>query len=210
MTALPAEPLIADTVCVNYFLKVGEFGLLQELVGGAVRVPRAVFDPDEPVDAAEEALSELRRGLRYFQRRVRDPVLDPQARDQARTVLRRFKQLDDLAAAGAITVVDLTEDELRSYTRLRTDKTATDLGLVGRLGPGEAACLSIVAHRNWAVATDDNDAIHVAAQVAPRSTIWRIRALLSAAADSGLITSVSAREIHARMMKAGFWDTGSL
>lgn len=210
MTALPAEPLIADTVCVNYFLKVGEFGLLQELVGGSVHVPRAVFDPDEPVDAAEEALSELRRGLRYFQRRVADQALDPRARERARTVLQRFERLDDLAGQGAITVVDLTPDELRSYARLRTNETATDLGLVGRLGPGEAACLSIAVHRSWGVATDDNDAIHAAAQVAPQSTIWRIRELLSAAADSGLITDVTARKIHTRMVEAGFWDTGSL
>ena len=58
------RPAVADTVVLNYFVAVGAFELLRTLFGGAVHVPRAVFDPDEPDDVAEEAASELRRGLR--------------------------------------------------------------------------------------------------------------------------------------------------
>jgi hypothetical protein len=55
------RPVVADTVVVNYFVAVGAFDLLRALLGGVVHIPRAVFDPDEPDDVAEEAASELRR-----------------------------------------------------------------------------------------------------------------------------------------------------
>ena len=35
---------IADTVVVNYFLALGRFGLLADLLGGTVCVPRSVYD----------------------------------------------------------------------------------------------------------------------------------------------------------------------
>ena len=67
------ERTVFDTVVINYFLAVGQ---IETLIGlcGHLLVPRAVFDPDEPDDLREEAMSELRRGRHLHRRRASGPL----------------------------------------------------------------------------------------------------------------------------------------
>jgi predicted nucleic acid-binding protein len=193
----PERPVVADTVVVNYFLAVGAFDLLRALLDGAVQIPRAVFDPDEPDDVAEEAASELRRGLRLHRRRSNDRGIGSEL-------------LPNLATRGELVVLDLSGDELSTFARLRDPTFVSRFSLVAGLGRGEAAALAIALGRGYDLATDDQDAIKAAAGLSPEVQTRRIRGLLVDAADSGLVTRDKARELHAAMVRAGFWDKGSI
>jgi predicted nucleic acid-binding protein len=202
-------PVVADTVVVNYFLAVGEISLLAELCGGIIHIPRAVFDPDEPDDAPEEALSELRRGLHLHRRRVADAQTSEPALSRSQSALPHFEQLPTLTS-GPLRVVEPSDDELILFSSLRDSQAAPTYGLVAPLGAGESAALAVAAQRGWRLATDDQDAVNVAARFMPEWRPLRIRALLRAAADDGLVTIERAREIHQAMKAAGFWDSGTL
>lgn len=206
----PERPVVADTVVVNYFLAVGAFGLLRVLLGGAVRIPRAVFDPDEPDDVAEEAASELRRGLRLHQHRSADRSIGSELRERSARALPHFETLPELVSRGELMVLDLSGDELGTFARLRDASFVSRFSLVAGLGRGEAAALAIAARRGYDLATDDQDAIKAAAGLMPDIETHRIRALLVRAADTGLITRDRARELHAAMLAAGFWDKGTI
>jgi len=201
-------PVVADTVVVNYFLAVGEIRLLAQLCGGRIYTPRSVFDPDEPDDAPEEALSELRRGLHLHRRRTSEASAEPGA-TRSRLALPHFERLPQLTR-GPIRIVDLTSPELVEFSRLRDPQTAAGYGLLGPLGAGEAAVLAIAGERGWTIATDDQDAIRVAKQLMPKVKPLRIRSLLRKGADMGVIPLDRAREIHDAMKAAGFWDKGSV
>lgn len=201
-------PVVTDTVVVNYFLAVGQIRLLTQLCGGRIYVPRSVFDPDEPDDAPEEVLSELRRGLHLHRRRTSEASAEPGA-TRSRLALPHFEKLPQLVR-GPIRVVDLTNAELLEFSRLRDPQTATEYGLLGPLGAGEAAALAIAGERNWAIATDDQDAIRVAKQLMPTGKPLRIRSLLRKAAEMGLVPLDGAKGIHRAMKNAGFWDRGRL
>src|SRR6266508_3552114 len=116
-----AEPeVLCDTVVVNYFLAVGRFDLLRNVLGGVVSVPRVVFDPDEPPDDTPELLlSELRRGLLHHERRAVDQRISARLRGRSERAAPHFRTLDALAASGDLKVVDLTDEELVTYARLR-------------------------------------------------------------------------------------------
>lgn len=204
------RPVVADTVVVNYFLSVGVFDLLRALLGGVVEVPRAVFDPDEPDDVAEEAASELRRGLRLHRRRSSDRGIARELRERSAEALPHFETLPDLASRGELVVLDLSSDELTTFARLRDASFVSQFSLVAGLGRGEAAALAIALERGYDLATDDQDAIKVAVELAPRMQTHRIRALLMRAVEADLITSDEAREIHSAIVGAGFWDTGGI
>ena len=206
----PERPVVADTVVVNYFLAVGAFHLLRALLGGAVQIPRAVFDPDEPDDVAEEAASELRRGLRLHQHRSADRGIGSELRERSARALPHFETLSGIASRRELVVLDLSSDELTSFARLRDATFVSQFSLVAGLGRGEAAALAIAISRGYDLATDDQDAIKVAAELSPDTQTHRIRALLIRAADSSLITKDEARELHAAMVRAGFWDTGTI
>src|SRR5437016_6281998 len=105
------RPVVADTVVANYFLTVGSFDLLCAILGGAVRVPRAVFDPDEPDDVAEEAASELRRGLRLHRQRSTDSGIGHDLRERSARALPHFETLPDLVAHGKLIALDLDTEE---------------------------------------------------------------------------------------------------
>jgi predicted nucleic acid-binding protein len=107
-------------------------------------------------------------------------------------------------------VLDLSGDELTTFARLRDATFVSLFSLVDGLGRGEAAALAIAMSRGYDLATDDQDAINVAAELSPDTQTHRIRALLIRAADSSLISKDEARELHAAMVRAGFWDTGTI
>lgn|SRR5579884_95290 len=204
------RPVVADTVVVNYFLAVGAFDLLRVLLGGAVQIPRTVFDPDEPDDVAEEAASELRRGLRLHRHRATDRGTVVELRERSGRALPHFETLPGLVSRGALVVLDLGGDELVTFARLRDASFVSRFSLVAGLGRGEAAALAIALSRGYDLATDDEDAIKAAAGLAPELETHRIRALLIRAADFGLITRDEARQLHSAMVGAGFWDRGTI
>jgi predicted nucleic acid-binding protein len=208
--SLTEPPVVADTVVVNYFLAVGAFDLLCALLGGAVRVPRAVFDSDEPDDVAEEAASELRRGLRLHRQRSTDSGIGAELRERSARALPHFETLPMLTAQGQLVALDLHGDELIMFARLRDASFVSRFSLLGGLGRGEAAALAIAIGRGYDLATDDQDAIKAANGLAADMQIHRIRALLIHAADARLITRDEARELHAAMVSAGFWDKGTI
>lgn len=206
----PERPAVADTVVVNYFLAVGAFDLLRPLLGGTVQVPRAVFDPDEPDDVAEEAASELRRGLRLHRQRANDPGIVAALRERSARALPHFETLPDLVARGELVVLDLSDDGLTTFARLRDPTVVAEFSILAGLGVGEAAALALAIGRDYDLATDDQDAIKAAAGLAAGMQIRRIRGLLIHAAETGLVTRDEARDLHANMVSAGFWDRGRI
>ncbi|MGH9360838.1 MAG: hypothetical protein ACRD2T_02910 [Thermoanaerobaculia bacterium] len=200
------RPVIADTVVVNYFLAVGALDLLRKLIGGAVRVPRAVFDPDEGDDIAEEATSELRRGLRLHRRRSQDKRITTELQQRSARALPHFESLPKLVARGELVVVDLSETELETFVQLRDKGFVARFSLIAGLGRGEAAALALALGGRYDLATDDEDAIRVLKALRPGLVVMRIRALLRLAVDRGLLGRDAARTIHREMVRAGFWD----
>jgi len=207
----PAEPdVVADTVVVNYFVSAGAFDLLATLLGGVVFVPRAVFDPAEPESVADAAVSELRAGLRFHRRRANDDRTPLVLRQRSERALPHFETLPSLAASGRLVALDLSDDELRLFGRLRSVDYVRQFARVAGLGRGEAAALALAVNRGYGLATDDQDAIEVARGVRSELPIHRIRALLLRAVKTGLITKSRARELHSAMIEAGFWDRATL
>lgn len=207
---LPNQPVVFDTVTINYFLAAGEIQLLAGLFDGSLMVPRAVFDPDEDDAGREEAMSELRRGLHLHRRRCEDAGAPPELRARSERALPEFEGLPDLVQQGALRVVDLSDEELAVYARLRDAANVRPYGVLVGLGPGEASILAICSKRGWLPATDDNDGVRVAEQLLPGVKPLRIRALLHLAVDRGLVELDRARTIHETMRDLGFWDTGRL
>ncbi|HXG25552.1 MAG TPA: hypothetical protein VNL94_01680 [Candidatus Binatia bacterium] len=206
----PETPVVFDTVVVNYFLAAGEVELLTQLFGQPLRVPRAVFDPDEEDSEREEAMSELRRGLHLHRRRVADKATAPELRDKSIRALPHFERLPGLFESVTIAVLDMDAAELRRYAEMRDPKLAATFGTVLGLGAGEAAMLAICENRKWVPATDDSDAITVAKRLLPGVRPLRIRAILRRAIDAGLIDLGAGRRLHQTMRELGFWDTGQL
>jgi predicted nucleic acid-binding protein len=205
----PERDAICDTVVVNYFLAVGEFDLLKTVLGN-VQVPRAVFDPEEPEDIADEAASELRQGLRLHRRRSTDDGLAPELRARSVLALPQFERLPQLCEAGGLVVLQMSSNELTTYAQLRSRDYVKQFSLIEGLGRGEAAALAIATTRSLAIATDDQDAIKVLSGLAPHLRVRRIRGLLMEAVERRLVAPTRAQTIHAAMKQAGFWDRGTL
>jgi predicted nucleic acid-binding protein len=205
----PEGGAVCDTVVINYFLAVGEFDLLASILG-TVQVPRAVFDPHEPHNIADEAASELRNGLRHHQRRAANQELAPERRALAATALQHFRRLPQLCSDGHLVTLDMTRAELDVFAQLRDRNHVRQFGLIDGLGQGEAAAVAIALNRNLALATDDQDAINLLQRTAPDTTIIRIRSLLIEAAQQNLVAPTYAQAIHEAMKQHGFWDSGTL
>lgn len=207
----PREPdVVVDTVVVNYFLSVGAFDVLAQLLGGAVYVPRSVFDPDEPEDVVDNAVSELGAGLRLHRRRTADEKIPAVLRERSERALPHFETLPSLATSGRLVALELSEDELRLFAKLRNVDYVRQFARVAGLGRGEAAALAIAHTRGYGLATDDQDVIAVANGIDPELPIHRIRELLLRAVRERLVTSSQARALHRAMIDAGFWDRNVL
>ncbi len=201
-----AEPeVICDTVIVNYFLAVGRFDLLRNVLGGTVFVPRVVFDPEEPPDTPELLLSELRRGLRHHGRRAVDQRISARLRIRSQRVLPHFQTLDRLASSGHLSVVDLTDEELVTYARLRESAYVRRFEATAGLGRGEAAALAVAEARGSRVATDDDDAFKVGSKMIEGFRHVRMHEFLRQAAKDRIVPIATARQIHREMVEMGFW-----
>lgn len=208
--SLSERSVVCDTVVVNYFLAVGQIELLAETLGGTIRIPRAVFDPEEPAGVADEVASELTKGLRLHRRRTETGAAEGELQARSARALPHFERLPQLCADGLLDVLEMTADELATYAQLRDREHVTQFGLIAALGRGEAAALAIARSRRFDVATDDQDAIRALVALAPDLQVLRIRQLLVDASDRGIISRATARQLHEAMRGAGFWDTGTI
>ena len=196
---------VIDTVVLLYFMLVDEVLLLLDLVGRPAAVPRVVFDPDEG-EPLEFAASEIRKSLRYYERRSRDPALDEEDRTSAVVSLRRLAQVADLHQTGALVIADLDDAERQLFAELLDAHRSAAYDLLAPLGMGEAACVAIAKFRALTLVTDDNDGLRTYQRLVPGGSYERIRRLLVRGADEGLITREHANEIHQEMTRHGFWD----
>ncbi|MDW8339541.1 MAG: hypothetical protein RMM28_10425 [Thermoleophilia bacterium] len=169
-----------------------------------------MFDPDEPESVADSAASELRAGWRLHRRRAGDERVPAVLRARSERALPHFEGVPALVAEGRLVALDLSDDELRTFAQLRRVDYVRQFARVAALGRGEAAALAIALSRGYALATDDQDAIHVARALAPQLTIRRIRALLLEAVARRLVSSPEAESMHRAMIEAGFWDREEL
>lgn len=198
------ERHIVDTVVLLYFLLVGQEDLLCTLLGSPLRVPLAVYDPEdralEPAALQRpEFLSEMRQALRHYERAASSGG-SPES-------LARVKRVDSLYDDGRLIAEPMTATERVLSARLQSSE-AVDYGLRLPLGPGEAACVAVSHERGWTIVTDDADALQVLDVLygGRNYPYERIRRLLIRAASQGLVSPDKANEIHAEMRSHGFWD----
>ena len=149
---------IIDTVVLLYFLLVKETDLLCTLLGRPLQVPLAVYDPEDrtlPSSALRRSdlLSEVRQSIRHYENAATSDG-PPNA------LAVRVGYVDTLYDYGALVPVPMTPDERLLAATLQCSEVA-DYGLSVPLGAGEAACIAISYHREWTIATDDNDTLKV-------------------------------------------------
>ena len=184
-TSEPREELVCDTTPVRHFALAGHFNLLVRLVGGVVRVPRPVFDPDEDPDGIESLLSEIGQSERYWVRRSKDPD-----KTEKWSRLRGLRQRQD------IEVIDLEDDELTTYAELQTPGYARTLNFAAPLGPGEAAVIAIAENRGWDAVIDDAEGRSAFADRVPGGRVFTSRELIRAGVADELLTSSEAAEAY--------------
>jgi hypothetical protein len=193
------ETFVCNTTPVRYFALVGQFDLLVGLLGGEVRVPRQVMDPDEDPDGIEGLVSEIAQTERYWAKRS----LNPEA-------MQNWDRLRRLRARDDIRVVDLDDDELGSYSDMVGSSYAKSIGQAGSLGPGEAAVIAIAEHRGWTAVIDDALAREVLLRRSPGTSVATTWDLLRRAAAQGLVDSAEAQLIYDDMLAKGYWGPISL
>lgn len=194
MPSAPPPECIVDTTALRHFTLIGQANLLIRTLGGALHVPREVFDPEEALETPESLLSEIGRTLRYVSGlRYSHP-------DKADHVMR----LSALRIEPAINVVDLTDDELALEVRLMSRATQRRFGLGGRLGPGEAAVMAIAMTRRWTAVVDDGAARYVLNQMSPGTPIVTSQVLLRTAVTRELLDSAEAQIIYNDLLNGGF------
>jgi hypothetical protein len=204
------DEVVADTVVVNYFLAVGRIGMLLDLLAGRLLVPTAVYDPNDAERPGTMGLSELEMGLRRHRQRATDGELSQLQRERSRDALPHFESLPKLVERGNLIPTNLSSAELKLYAQFRDRAWARAQGFATGLGPGESAAIAISEHRGIALATDDEDGIRLARLRNPDMRIYRIRGLLEAAVERGVVGRDEARSIHLAMVSRGFWDRGRL
>src|SRR5262249_47594780 len=124
------------------------------------------------------AASELRRGLRLHRSRTQDDGVGGELRARSERALPHFERLPELVRSGLLIAIEMSSDELATFARLRDRLYVQRFSLIAGLGRGEAAALAIATARGYDLATDDTDAIKVAAALEPAVPVHRIRGLL--------------------------------
>lgn len=121
--------------------------------------------------------------------------------DLSETTERRDIELEPVAAAGLIEIVELTTDEQNTFVELARE-----------LGDGEAASGAIAASRSGAVATDDTRAHQVFARRTPAIPVATTAALLrsweerSAVSRTEVAGTLEAIRLGARYFPKGGGD----
>jgi predicted nucleic acid-binding protein len=195
------ELVICNTSPVRYFALVGQFDLLVRLLDGQARVPRQVLDPEEDPDGIESLISEVARSERYWAKRSTDPES-----------MENWSRLRALRSRTDITVVDLEGEELPVFAELVGPSYPRTVGLVGALGPGEAAVIAVSENRGWTAALDDALARDVIAHRSPGVSVTTTRGLLRRGVAQQLLDSAEAQLIYDDMLGTGYrgpsglWD----
>ena len=174
--------------------------LLVTLLGGRVRVPRQVFDPEGDPDGPEDLGSEIAVATRRFLRRARDA-----------DAITHYSRLRALWQRKDIEAIDLDEDELSSYAEIKGLVFTKRLGLAVPLGDGEAAVIAIAEAREWSVIMDDAKGREALDLRAPGTQVWTTRDLLVIAERQKLITRKEADSIYVDMQERSYkgpdlWD----
>ena len=196
---------IIDTVVLLYFLLAEREDLLGDLIGWPLRVPFAVYDPDDWTGPLEpkprlDLSSEIRQCEEYF---------DNMALETGDTgATFKINKVNRLYAEDRVVVeaMDLGEQGLADELQ---GARALQLGLRASLGPGEAACIAIAFNRQWTIVTDDNDALKALSRLCGDRdySYERIRKLLIRAAAENRVTEEEANRIHDSMVSYGFRDS---
>lgn len=196
---------IIDTVVLLYFLLAEQEDLLGDLIGWPLRMPFAVYDPDDWTGSLEskrrlDLSSEMYQAERYY---------DNMALETGDTgAAFKINKVDRLHAEGRVAVeaMDLAEQRLADELQ---GARALQLGLRASLGAGEAACVAIAFQRDWTIVTDDNDALRaLSALYGDRDYGYeRVRKLLIRAAVENRVAEDEANRIHDSMASFGFWDS---
>jgi predicted nucleic acid-binding protein len=187
------ETLICNTTPVRDFALVDHFDLLVRILGGEVRVPRQVLDPDEDPDGIESLVSEIAQSERYWAKRS----VDPEA-------MQNWDRLRKLRSSGDIRVVDLEDDELVAFSELVSPRYAKTIGLAGALGLGEAAVIAIAECRSWTAVMDDALARGVLLRRSPGTVVVTTRELIRRALGQDLLDSVEAQSLYDHMLARGY------
>lgn len=195
------ELVVCNTSPVRYFALVGQFDLLVRLLGGEARLPREVLDPDEDPDGIESLVSEIARSERYWAKRSIDPEK-----------MENWSQLRALRSRTDITIIDLEGEELSAYSELVGPSYPKSMGLVGALGPGEAAVIAISESRGWTAGLDDALARQVLSERSPGTAVVTTRGLVRRAVGQELVDSAEAQLIYDDLLAKGYrgparlWD----
>lgn len=195
--------LVADSTALRHFTLTGHVGVLVPLMGGRIRVPREVFDPDEQPDAI--VWSEIGNTLRHVE------GMRYEHDDKAEHVQR----LRGLRTNASIEIVDLTEDELVEAARLSGRDFARQMGIT-RLGKGEAAVMSVATNRRWSPVIDDGVARRVFETLEPGLEVYTCQTLLRMGTgvvrlpSGDELTSPEAEIIYRDLLAGGFRGPESL
>lgn len=189
----PAEAEICDTTPVRYFALAGQFDLLARILGGMVKVPRQVLNPDEDPNGIAALLSEIGRSERYWLKRSRDP--------QSMDYYSRLRAIRD---RSAIEVIDLTPDEELAFAQMTLPSYLKPFGKIGPLGSGEAAVIAIAEARAWSAVMDEATGREVLGHRSPGTPVHTTRDLLRRAVSVALVGSVEADLIYRDMRGAGY------
>lgn len=199
---------VVDTVVFRYFLLVDRTELLLNLLGSPLGVPRVVYDPDEGT-VPLQAMSEMTRAIYDQARRWEDRSQPDDVRAAANKRMQRLHAIHSLYGLGHVEVMDMTDQERRTFARLTSRRGAAATHLMFPLAGGEAASVAVAIGRGLTCATDDNDALKALEMLEPGHPYERIRKLLRRAAHGDVITHDEANRIHREMRRAGFWDRGA-
>jgi predicted nucleic acid-binding protein len=187
------ETLICNTTPVRYFALVDHVDLLVRILGGEMRVPRQVLDPDEDPDGIERLVSEIAQSERYWAKRS----VDPEA-------MQNWDRLRKLRSRGDIRVVDLEDDELVAFSELVSPRYAKTIGLAGALGLGEAAVIAIAECRSWTAVMDDALAREVLLRRSPGTVVVTTRELVRRAVGQDLLDGPEAQSLYDHMLARGY------
>lgn len=192
----PPPDAVCNTTPLRYFAVVGHFDLLVEALGGLLRVPRQVLDPEDDPEGIASLLSEIGQTERYLGTRSDE--------------IERWSRVRALRQRTDIEVLDLDQDELSLFAEFRSSSFRKQLGLAAVLGPGEAAAMAIAITRGLSAILDDAAARKALMHKSPATDVWTSREVLRSAAGRGLITSDAAATIYLDMRDAGYRGPDSL
>lgn len=208
----PNQLIIVDPSVLAYHARTGAIDCITRRSDWRVATTEIAYDPDEtsygsPICPDEDALSEIPRMMGYFKVRRSDPRLTQADRDTAIGDFDGLAHVAERYVSGALVVIGLKDSEMVYFSKLASDSSAQEIGLRRAISPGAASCIAVAVGRTLPLASDDKDALKALTLLHPNHPILRTQDILIGAVDDRLITKTQANEIHADMVRRGFWDT---